>query len=86
MMSLKETLGNETWLKDHEKLIKDLFPIHWTAIDKLKKLNIGKGLKKLGIDYKTEQEFAHIMIFFEKIGFLEAKDNCVKVSTETVIH
>ena len=39
-----------------------------------------------GIDYKTEQEFAHIMIFFEKIGFLEAKDNCVKVSTETVIH
>jgi len=52
-----------------EKL-KGLLPETWTHMNNLNGLKIGYGLKLLGIDWRSEDEFGKIMVWLEKIGIM----------------
>lgn len=79
-MSIATTLGNEQWLRDNEATVKALFPSEFTEITQLNGVAIGQQLRLLTIDWKTEKEFENIMVFFEKLGFLERDGNKIKSS------
>jgi len=65
-MSLQDTLGNEQWLRDNEDKVKALLPDTWTHMGNLNGLQIGFGLKLLGIDWRSEDEFGRVMLFLER--------------------
>lgn len=69
-MSLKNTLGNEKWLRDNESAIHGLLPETWTHINNLNGLQLGFKLKVLGIDWRSENDFGKIMVYFEKVGIM----------------
>lgn len=69
-MSLIDTLGNEDWLKDNEEGIKEMLPETWTHIHNINGLQLGFRMKLLGIDWRSEDEFAKVMVFLQKTGFL----------------
>lgn len=68
---LEETLGNEQWMKDNVHKIKAIFPETWTHVANLKGLQIAFQLKLHGVDWRSEEEFAKCMMFFEKTGVLQ---------------
>jgi len=71
---MTETLGNPKWLKENETALKALLPKTWTHIKNLNGLQIGFGLKLLGVDWRSEQEFGKVMIYLERIGFMERQN------------
>ena len=77
-MSLQETLGNDAWLRDNEAQVKAMFPETWTHIGNLNGLQIGFKMKLMGIDWRSEDEFAKVMVFLTKAGFLLMQDQTVK--------
>ena len=73
-MSLKDTLGNEKWLRENEAKIRDLLPPTWTHMENLNGLKLGFGLKVIGVDWRSEDEFGRVMLFLEKIGMLQRQN------------
>lgn len=71
---MKDTLGNEQWLRDNEVKIRELLPPTWTHMENLNCLKIGFGLKLLGIDWRSKEEFGRVMVFLEKIGMLQRRN------------
>ena len=69
-MGLKDTLGNEQWLKDNEAAIHELLPDTWTHMNNLNGLQLGFKLKQLGVDWQSENDFGKIMVYLEKIGMM----------------
>lgn len=63
---LRETLGNIEWLRANEDKIKDILPETWTHIHNLNGLQMGFKMKLLGIDWRSEDEFGRVMVFFQK--------------------
>jgi hypothetical protein len=70
----KDTLGNVNWLRVNEAALRALLPETWTHMDNLDGLKIGFGLKLLGIDWQSEDEFGKVMIFLEKVGILQRQN------------
>jgi hypothetical protein len=69
-VNLKDTLGNEQWLRANEKAVKDMLPETWTHMNNLNGLQLGFKMKLLGIDWRSEDEFGRVMVFLERIGFM----------------
>ena len=69
-MTLKDTLGNEVWIKANEQAIRDMLPKTWTHVNNLNGLQLGFKLKLLGVDWRSEQEFGKVMVFLEKVGMM----------------
>lgn len=69
-MSLVETLGNDVWMSRHSDEIKNMLPETWTHIANINGLQLGFRMKLLGIDWRSEDEFAKVMMYFEKVGLL----------------
>lgn len=70
MPTLIETLGNENWLRENEQKLKNLLPKTWTHMSNINGLKIGFGLKLIGVDWRTNEEFSRVMIFLEKVGIM----------------
>lgn len=68
---LHPTLGNPAWLRENEPKIKALLPDTWTHMENLSGISIGFGLKVLGVEWSSDEEFAKIMIFLERIGIMQ---------------
>ena len=83
-MSLQDTLGNEEWLRKNEKEIKALLPETWTHVGNLNGLQIGFGLKLLGIDWRNQDEFKRVMLFLEKTRFMLRDGLTVKRNPNSV--
>jgi hypothetical protein len=83
-MSLLDTLGNAAWLRANEQAIKDLFPETWTHIGNLEGLKIAYRMKVLGIDWRSEDQFAKVMVFLTKTGFLLMQGQTVKRNPHSV--
>jgi hypothetical protein len=83
-MSLQDTLGNENWLKTNENKVKELFPIELTNIEHLNGLNLGSGLRTLGVQWRTEKEFEMIMVFLQKLGFIIREGQGVKRNPHSI--
>ncbi len=69
-MTLQDTLGNEDWLRKNENAVKKLLPETWTHVRNLNGLQIGFGLKVLGVDWRSEDEFGRVMVFLERVRFM----------------
>jgi hypothetical protein len=68
------TLGNVAWLAENESAIKETLPEQWTPIVEFGQagaLKVGFKLKLLGVDWRSQQEFGKIMVYLEKIGFMQ---------------
>ena len=68
MHSLTNTLGNSDWIAKHANELRGIFPLTWTHILNLNLLGIGFKFKVIGIDWRSEEEFAKTMVFLEKAG------------------
>ncbi len=68
--STKRTLSNLDWLREHEQELRELFPETWTHIDNIDALPLGFQIKALGIDWRTDIDFAVVMQFLEKAGIV----------------
>ena len=75
---LRITLGSENWLRAHEGEIKKLLPATWTHAENLAQdksiVRIAYGLKLLGIDWRTFDEFDSVMRYLEKLGILQRQN------------
>lgn len=69
-MNLADTLGNEKWMAENADKIKALLPETWTHMQNINGLQLGFGLKLLGVDLKSEDEFGKCMLFFERTGLM----------------
>lgn len=69
-MTIKDTLGNEQWMRNNETAIRNLFPETWTHMQNIKTFHLCYNLKLLDIDWRTEEEFAKIMLYFDKIKII----------------
>lgn len=69
-MSLKETLGDINWVRKNEDSLKKLLPETWTHMHNLNGLKIGFGLKLIGVDWRSEDEFGKVMLWLEKTGIM----------------
>jgi len=72
---LMNTLGNEAWLQKNEGALKRILPETWTHIENMNGLKIGFSLKLLGVDWRSEKEFGRVMVFLEKIGIMQRRNN-----------
>lgn len=68
--NLKETLGNEKWLRKNEDSLKKLLLETWTHMHNLNGLKIGFGLKLIGVDWRSDDELSKIMLWLEKVGIM----------------
>ena len=73
-MNLQDTLGNIEWLRANEDAIKKMLPDTWTHMENLNGLKLGVQMKLLGIDWRTEDQFGKVMVFLEKMGFLQRQN------------
>ncbi len=71
---MKDTLGNQQWLIDNEKSLKDMLPKTWTHMHNLNPVQIGYKLKLLGIDWRSDQDFGSVMVYLWRVGFMLRKD------------
>ena len=83
-MSLQDTLGNEEWLRANEQKVKEMLPETWTHIGNLNGLQIGFKMKLLGIDWRSEDQFAKAMTFLTKTGFFLMQGQTVKRNPHSV--
>jgi hypothetical protein len=78
--TLLSTLGNPQWVAANAHAIKAMLPETWTHIANLNGLQIAFRMKVLGIDWRTEDEFAKCMLFFERAGLMKRDGVLVKRS------
>lgn len=72
--TFSDTLGNLSWLATNEVAMKSCLPDQWTSINEFGQagaLKVAWQLKLLGVDWQHENEFGRIMVYLEKIKFLE---------------
>lgn len=67
---LQNTIGNEEWIRNNEQKLKDLLPKTWTHMSNLNGLKIGFGLKLIGVDWRSQDEFGKVMVWLEKVGIM----------------
>lgn len=85
-MSLLDTLGNETWLRENEPKLREMLPETWTLATNLNGLQLGWQLKLLGVDWRSPDEFGRVMLFLEKVGIMLRKDFLVRRNPERVFN
>ncbi len=83
-MRMVDTLGNKEWLQKNEDAIKKLFPETWTHVRNLNALQVGFGLKVLGCDWRSKDDFRGVMLFLEKARLVLRDDMCVKRNPDRV--
>jgi len=77
-MGLQDTLGNRQWMEANADNIKAILPPTWTHISNIDGLQLGYGLKLLGIDWRSEDEFGKCMVFFERAGLIKRDGILIK--------
>ena len=67
---LAATLTNAEWLRTNRQALLDMLPETWTLVENVNLLRIGFKLKCLGVDWRSDDEFASIMVWLEKSGHM----------------
>ncbi len=85
MTTLNKTLGNVSWMRENEESLKKLLPDTWTHMNNLDGLKIGFGLKLIGIDWRSDDDFGAVMVWLEKIGIMVRQNTYqIKASTKSI--
>ena len=69
-MNLQDTIGNDKWMAENTDKIKKLLPETWTHMHNINGPKLGFGLKLLGIDWRSEDEFGKCLLLFERMGLM----------------
>lgn len=64
-------LDNFQWLAENEARIKALFPETWTHAQNLNMIAIGFHFKLLGLDWRSNEQFASLLAKLYKFGLIE---------------
>ena len=59
------------WLKENKEKILPLLPETWTHIQNINGLALGFQFKKIGLDWRSENDFGAIMVMLEKNDILQ---------------
>lgn len=62
--------GRPDWLMYNWDKLRKLMPETWTHIANLNMVQIGFHLKLLGLDWRSQEELASCMAFFERCGLI----------------
>jgi hypothetical protein len=66
-------------MKQNTDKIKKLLPETWTHMRNINMLQIGFQLKVLGVDWRSEEELAKCLAFFERTGLMIRDGMTVRV-------
>ncbi|EKD89521.1 MAG: hypothetical protein ACD_33C00046G0002 [uncultured bacterium] len=80
VIPLETTIGNSEWLRENTGKIKNILPETWTHVRNLNVLQLGFNFKILGIDWRSQEEFAKVMIFLEKAKIMERNNLLIRRS------
>lgn len=72
--NLIATIGNPAWLSQNESRIRNLFPREWLEMTQADALQVGYGLKLLGVDWRSPDEFCQVMVKLQNIGIFERRN------------
>lgn len=82
---LRQTIGNEAWWSVHEDEVKALLPSKFVEMrDQTMAMRLGFGLKVLGVDWRTPDEFGGVMVMLEKLGVLQRLGTQVRANPDRV--
>ena len=84
IISLRDTIGNDEWLKKNEKALKEIFPDTWTHIENLNGIQIGFQFKLLGIDWRSEEQFTRVMTYLERIKIILRDGFTIKANPHSI--
>lgn len=78
VLDLQPTLGNVDWLRVNETAIKSVFPETWTRVNRSEIMEMGRGLRRIGIRWDDVNEIPRILAFLERTGFVLRNGGMVK--------
>ncbi len=84
---LKDTLGEISWLAEHENGIKNLFPAEWTHVlefGQVGAMRVGFHLKLVGVDWRDQEEFGRIMVYLERVKLIERENLMIRRNPSNV--
>lgn len=64
--AIEQTLDNDKWLAENGEAVKNLFPELWTHIGNINVLGLMFQFKILGVDWRSEEEFAFALAVCER--------------------
>lgn len=73
-LDLTHTLFDLNWLKNHESELKSVLPDTPTHLQNFDALKFGYRLKLMGIDWRSPDDLAAILVYLTRIGILEQTD------------
>ena len=69
-LDLTHTLFDLDWLRNHESTLKSVLPTTSTHIQNFDTLKFGYRLKLMGIDWRSTDDLAFILVHLTRIGIL----------------
>lgn len=85
-MKFEQTLGNQQWLRINENKLRELFPATWTHMKNTSPLKVGFSLKLMGIDWRSNTEYAEIMIYLYKMGILQQDEQIIRRNPDSIFN
>ena len=70
---LRNTIGNEQWMRGRIHDLRELFPEQWTKADQSHVLRVGMQLKIMGVQWTTEDQLTKILVYFNRVKVCESK-------------
>jgi hypothetical protein len=67
-------LANKDWWDKNTGAVKEMLPKTWTHMENINGMRIGFAMKLIGIDWRNENDFGRVMIFFERIGIMQRQN------------
>ena len=74
-------LDNPQWVKDNLWKLRALFPETWTHLANIKVLPLMFQMKLLGIDFRTDEEFASALASFEALKIIHRDGHLIRRCT-----
>lgn len=81
---MKDTIGNQDWLKENETSIKKLFPETWTPIKNLNTLHIVCEFKLIGVILRSDDDLMNAMAYLDQIGILKRFGSKIRRNPESI--
>lgn len=75
---LRQTLGDIEWMTEHRNELRALFPETWTLAANLNMLQLGFGLKVVGVDWRNDDELAKVLTFLTKFGIVQFQSGLIR--------
>lgn len=79
--TLKNTVCNKYWVLENLDRLRKIFPETWTHMHNINLIAVGYQLKLLGVDYRTDAEFAECFASMEKFKVIIREGALIRRTT-----